>query len=53
MKYLRAMRLFFSLVWRHWENPKDFAGIDPKYLITYRLTIADAWEIAKSVHIKL
>lgn len=47
MRILKMLRLFFSLVWREWE-PKS-CGIPNPYRCDYRLTIADAWSIAKSV----
>jgi len=48
MKYLwiRRLWLFSWIVWREWEIP---GGIPESYRIHYRLTIVDAWSIAKVI----
>ena len=49
-RYWRTLCLFGSVVWRRWENPKDYPVAMRPFLIRYRLTVADAWSIARCVH---
>lgn len=44
---MRKFKLFLSIVWRQWETP---GSIPESYRIHYRLTVRDAWEIARRVY---
>jgi hypothetical protein len=44
---MRKIILFFKIVWREWE-PKG--TIPEPYRIHYRLSVKEAWRIAKEVH---
>jgi hypothetical protein len=45
---IRRIILFLEIVWREFE-PKS-CGIPDPYRCKYRLTVADAWGIAKTVY---
>lgn len=47
MRVIRAIGLFFKIVFREWET-KD-CGIPEPYRIHYRLSPKVAWEIAYNV----
>ena len=44
---LRRIWLFAKIVWREWE-PRS-CGIPDKYRMQYRLSVRDAWDIARRV----
>jgi hypothetical protein len=47
-RFVRTFWLFARLVWRRWEEPRP--GWPAHYSCTYRLTISDAWGIARDIH---
>lgn len=47
MRYINAVKLFLSLVWRNWRDVK----LDKWHLLKYRIGIRTAWKIAKGCYL--
>ena len=43
---MKRLRLFLSIVWRPWES---IGGVPEPYRVTHRLTVAEAWQIVRTM----